>query len=132
MENRTAEAVVKHLSILGIVDLAEWDLLTFVCRHAASLASVEKIASLLGYTKVVVRSTLESLSAKGLVLRSRTSRGVRLYRSVIAAPGDPVRLALDSLLQTAEDRRGRLLIAGQLRKTAGRTDLRGRGGLHLA
>ncbi len=51
---------------------------------------------------------------------------------MIASPGDPLRLALASLLQIAEDRRGRLLIAGQLRKTAGRTDMRGRGGLHLA
>jgi DNA-binding MarR family transcriptional regulator len=132
LESRTAEAVVKHLSTLGIVDLAEWDLLTFIYGHAASLAGTEKIAALVGYTKAMVRSTLESLTVKGLVMRSRNSRGVRLYRSVIASPGDPVRLAFDSLLEVAEDRRGRLLIAGHLRKTAGRAGLGGRNGLHLA
>jgi biotin operon repressor len=132
LESRTAEAVVKHLSTLGIVELAEWDLLTFIRSHAASLATADKIASLLGYSKAMLRSTMESLTVKGLVMRSRNSRGVRLYRFAIPAPGDPVRLAWDSLLKIAEDRRGRLLIAEHLRKTARRALPRERGGLHLA
>lgn len=132
MENRTAEAVVKYLSTLGIVNLAEWDVLAFIYSHGASLAGAEKIASLLGYTKVIVRSMLESLTGKGLVERSRASRSMRLYRPVIPAPGSPMRLALDNLLKVAEDRQGRLLITGQLRVSAGCGDARGRGGLHLA
>jgi hypothetical protein len=134
LDTRTAEAVVKDLSALGIVDLADWDVLAFISSHGASLAGADKIASLLGYTKAMVRSTLESLTGKSLVEQSRTSFGVRLYRPInaIAAPDAPVRIALESLLKFAEDRRGRLLIAGHLRQTAGRGDVRGRGGLHLA
>lgn len=131
MENRTADAVGKHLSTLGLVYLAEWDVLAFIYRHGASLASAEKIASLLGYTKSIVGSTLEALTAKGLVQRSRNSHGVRIYRSVIFAPHNPLQIALDSLIGVAEDRRGRLLITGHLLKAAARDDLRQRG-LHLA
>jgi len=94
LENGTADAVVKHLSTLGIVHLAEWDVLVFICRHGVSLASAEKIASLLGYTKAVVGSTLESLTTKGLVQRSRNSHGVRLYQPVDDVRNGPLQLAL--------------------------------------
>lgn len=132
MENRTAEAAVKYLSTLGIEHLAEWDVLSFIHSHGASLASAEKISALLGYSKPEVGAALESLTAKGLVERSRNSRGVRLYRFVGASPNDSLQLALEELMKIAEDRQGRLLLAKQLRQTPRREDLLERGGLHLA
>ncbi len=132
MENGTADAVVKHLCTLGIVHLAEWDVLAFIYRHGASLASAEKIASLLGYTKAIVGSTLESLTAKGLVQRSRNSHGVRLYQSVDEVSNDPLQLALENLIKVAEGRPGRLLLIKHLRQALRGEDLRQRGGLHLA
>jgi len=132
LENGTADAVVKHLSTLGIVHLAEWDVLVFICRHGVSLASAEKIASLLGYTKAVVGSTLESLTTKGLVQRSRNSHGVRLYQPVDDVRNGPLQLALEDLIKVAEGRDGRLLLMKHLRRALRHEDLRQRGGLHLA
>jgi DNA-binding MarR family transcriptional regulator len=127
LENQTADAVVKHLNILRIARLVEWDVLAFIHRHGTSLASAEKIAALVGCTKVEVGAALESLSANGLLLRSRNSHGVRLYRS------DPQQqLAIEELMKIAEDRQGRLLLAKQFHRAARGGDMRERGGLHLA
>ena len=131
MDNRTAEAVGKHLNTLGIAHLAEWDVLAFVRHHGASLASAEKIAALLGYSKLAVGSALDSLSAKGLVQRSRNSHGVRLYQLAGAGPNDPPQLALEELMKIAAERQGRLILIKHLRQTVGK-DPRERGGLHLA
>ena len=130
MENRTADAVVKHLGTLGITHLAEWDVLAFVYRHGTSLAGAERIASLLGYSKAAVGSALDSLTAKGLVQRSRNSSGVRLYQFIGAAPGAPPQLALDELMKVAEERPGRLLLIKHLKQAAAGNNQRG--GLHLA
>jgi DNA-binding transcriptional ArsR family regulator len=132
LENRTANAVVKHLSTLGIAHLAEWDVLAFIYSHGASLVSAEKIAALLGYSKPEVGSALDSLTAKGMVERSRNSRGVRLYRFIGAGPNDSLQLALEELMKIAEDRQGRLLLARQLGRPSRGEELRERGGLHLA
>jgi len=130
LENRTADAVVKHLSTLGITHLAEWDVLAFIYRHGTSLAGAERIASLLGYSKASVGSALDSLAAKGLVQRSRNSRGVRLYQFIGAAPDAPPQLALDELMKVAEERPGRLLLIKHLKQAAAGKNQRG--GLHLA
>lgn len=132
MESRTADAVVKHLSTLGIAHLAEWDVLAFIYSHGASLSSAEKIGALLGYSKPEVGSALDSLTAKGLVQRSRNSHGVRLYQFVGAGPDDSLQLALEELMKIAEERQGRLLLSRQLRQPPRGEDLRERGGLHLA
>jgi predicted transcriptional regulator len=132
LENQTADAVVKNLGTLGIEHLAEWDVLAFVYQHGTSLAGAEKISSLVGYTKAIVGAALESLTAKGLVQRSRNAHGVRLYQAARAVPGDPLQLALEELLKIAEDRQGRLLLSRHLRHTTRSRDLHGRGGLHLA
>ena len=132
MENRTADAVVKHLNTLGIAQLAEWDVLAFIHHHGTSLASAEKIAALVGYTRIVVGSALESLTAKGLVQRSRHSHSVRFYQSAEMPPGDPLRIALEGLVKIADDRRGRLLMVTHLRQAALDRGLRERGGLHFA
>jgi predicted transcriptional regulator len=132
LESRTADAVVKHLGTLGIEHLAEWDVLAFIYRHGTSLVSAEKISSLVGYTKAIVGAALESLTAKGLIQRSRNARGVRLYQAARAVPGDPLQLALAELLKITEDRQGRLLLSRHLRHATSGRDLRERGGLHLA
>jgi DNA-binding MarR family transcriptional regulator len=132
LDNRTADAVVKHLSTLGIAHLADWDVLAFIHSHGPSLASAEKIAALLGYSKAEVGSALESLTAHGLVQRSRNSRGARLYQFTDAGPNDALRIALEELMKIAEHREGRLLLSKQLRQNGRGTKLRGRGGLHLA
>jgi DNA-binding MarR family transcriptional regulator len=132
LDNRTAEAVVKYLSTLGIAHLAEWDVLAFIHSHGPSLASAEKIAALLGYSKPDVGSALDSLTAHGLVQRSRNSHGVRLYQFTDAGSNDGLRIALEELMKIAENRQGRLLLAGQLRQNGRSADLRGRKGLHLA
>ena len=120
------------MTTLGIAHLAEWDVLAFIYSHGPSLASAEKIAALLGYSKPDVGSALESLTAHGLVKRSRNSRGVRLYQFTDADPNDALRIALEELMKIAENRQGRLLLAKQLRPNGRSADLRGRGGLHLA
>jgi DNA-binding MarR family transcriptional regulator len=132
LKSRTADAVVRNLGTLGIEHLAEWDVLAFVYHHGTSIANAEQISSLVGYTKAIVGVALESLTAKGLVQRSRNAHGVRLYRTVRAVPGDPLQLALEELLKIAEDRQGRLLLSRHLRHATSGRDLRGRGGLHLA
>lgn len=124
--------MVKHLSTLGLAHLAEWDVLAFVHLHGTSLASAEKVAALAGYTKTVVGAALESLTAKGLVKRSRNSHGVRLYRPADAVSGDPLRLALEELIKATASRHGRLLLITHLRQTTRGKDSRERGGLHLA
>jgi DNA-binding MarR family transcriptional regulator len=124
--------VVKHLSRLGIAHIAEWDVLAFIYNHGASLASAEKIAALVGYTKLTVGSALESLTAKGLVYRSRSSHGVRLYRSTDCTADDPLQQALRELMTIAADREGRLLIARHLRPAPRGKDAHKHGGLHLA
>jgi len=132
LETRTADAVMKHLNTLGLAQLAEWDVLAFIHHHGTNLASAGQIAALVGYTKIVVGSALESLTAKGLVQRSRHSHGVRFYQSADMPPGGPLRIALEGLVKVAEDRQGRLLLATYLRQAARDRDLRARGGLHLA
>lgn len=125
--------MVQDLTALRIAHVAEWDVLAFIYHHGTSLASDEKIALLLGYTKVVVGSALDSLTSKGLVQRSRNSRGVRLYRFFFGAvPDDPLRRALQELLKIADDREGRLLLIKHLRQATAGKELRGSGGLHFA
>jgi len=132
LENGTAEAVVKHLHRLGIADLAEWDVLAFIYRHGASLASADRISLLLGYSKAAVGSALDSLTAKGLVQRSRKSGGLRLYRMAGAAPDELQQRSLEELMKVAEAREGRLLLVNHLRHARDTRDLREHGGLHLA
>lgn len=124
--------MVSYLNTLGIAHLAEWDVLAFIHNHGTSLASAERISTLLGYSKATVGSALESLTAKGLVQRSRNANGVRLYQTAVAGPNDPLRLAVEELIKVAEDRQGRLLLAKHLNHATGGKAVRERGGLHLA
>jgi DNA-binding MarR family transcriptional regulator len=122
----------RHLETLRIDRLVQWDVLAFIYRHGTSLASAQQIALLVGYPRAPVGAALDSLASNGLLQRSRSSGGVRLYRFALAVADNPRQQALEELLKMAEPREGRLLLIGHLRQNAADKDRQGRGGLHLA
>jgi hypothetical protein len=112
------------LESLDLSRLADWDVLVFLYRHRASLASAEQIARLLGYTSAVVGDALDRLESLGLVQRSRASQGVRLYQFLVSTPPPPD--GFQQLMSLAENRNGRLLLAKKLRQRASRQQARDR------
>ena len=116
------------LETLDLSLLADWDVLVFLYRHRASLASAEQIARLLGYTGTVVGDALDRLESLGLVQRSRASQGVRLLFLVSTPP--PLD-GFQQLMSLAENRNGRLLLAKKLRQRASRQQARDRDSLQL-
>lgn len=126
------DAIPEHFEALRIYQIAEWDVLAFLSRHGPTLASAEHIARLLGYSRVKVGSALDLLTANGLVERSRSSNGVRLYRFAAFIASDSQRLSLNELINMGKDRKGRLLFIRHLRQISSEKDLRERSGLHLA
>jgi DNA-binding MarR family transcriptional regulator len=105
--------------------LVQWDALAFLHRHGASLASAEQISRLLGYRSDALCKALDSLTASGLVVRSRNSRGLRLYRLAGSVA------ALDELIGMVNDREGRLLLIEQFGQRARGMERRVQA-LHLA
>src|ERR1700694_1923822 len=98
------------LKTLGIESLCQWDVLLFQYRHQSSLVSAEHIARFLGYATAEVVAALDSVESSGLVVRSRVSQGVRLYR--VTALADPARRdALEGLMTLADRHTVRLLLA---------------------
>lgn len=126
------DAIPGHFEILKIYHIAEWDVLAFLSRHGSTLASAEQIARLLGHSRVTVGSALDLLTTAGLVQRSRSSNGVRLYRFDSFMASDSLRFSLKELMKVANDRKGRLLFIRHLQQIAAEKDLRERSGLHLA
>ena len=102
------------LEALGISLLSEWDVLCFLYRRRVSLMGTQQIARLIGYESVVVRSALDRLRREKLVKRSRTVRGVRLYR-ILASTDAGCRRCLKELVILSEGRAGRLLLTRQLK-----------------
>ena len=98
------------LDSMGVSLLSEWDVLAFVYRHAASLASIDQIASLIGYESTVVRAALDRLQSLNLIERSRLSEGVRFYRMLALADAARQR-RLEEIVKLSETRVGRLLLA---------------------
>jgi DNA-binding transcriptional ArsR family regulator len=116
---------------VGISVLCEWDTATFLYRHGACLSTVEQIARLLGYPKTTIAVALERLESIGLVRRSRSAQGVRMYQFV--EPSDPpVHNSFQELMSLSETRTGRLLLVRNLRRIASDKNTRRRDGLHLA
>jgi hypothetical protein len=130
---KDSELLHKHLIVLRISHLAEWDVLAFIYRHGTNLASVDYIGRLLGHSKAAVGAALDSLTSTGLVKRSRSAHGVGLYQIAPALAGDFRGIVMGELMKLTEERRGRMLMIAHLRQ-AGNKELRGRGhgGLHLA
>jgi DNA-binding GntR family transcriptional regulator len=94
--------------------LCEWDVLVFVYRHGASLASTGQIARLIGYENTVVGDALERLEREKLIERSRPSRGAHLCRIPVWTDAERWR-SLQQLLSLSETRAGRLLLERLLR-----------------
>ena len=74
------------MAAIPITLLSEWDVLYFLYRHGTSLASAEQMSQLIGYGKSVVGEALDALVNVGVVQRSRSSQGIRLYRFAIWTP----------------------------------------------
>ena len=102
------------LGSVGIGLLCEWDVLVFVYRHAASLASADQIARLIGYENTVVADALERLEGEKLIERSRSSQGAYLCRIPAWADAERWR-CLQQLLSLSETGAGRRLLARLLR-----------------
>jgi DNA-binding GntR family transcriptional regulator len=120
------------LEALGIRRLVEWDVMVFIYRHGASLVSAEQVSRLFGYSGVTVRAALDSLTSAGLIERSRSSNGVRFYRSNFAAAGDTRRNSLEEIMTIAGERPGRLLLVRCLHQMTGGRERHNGAGLHLA
>jgi hypothetical protein len=112
------------LKALGISLLGDWDVLVFLWRHGAMIASTGRIARLVGYETTVAGDSLDRLEALGLVRRSRASQGLRLFQ--FAIPADPVlRERFEQLRALAESRAGRLRVLTKLKKPARSANSRG-------
>ena len=126
------DAIRDHFEALKIYHVAEWDVLAFLSEHGTTLASAEQIARLLGHSRVTVGCALDLLTGSGLVQRSRSSNGVRLYRFSTLIASDSLRFSLNELMKAAKDRKGRLLLIHYLQQISTKKALRERSGLHLA
>ena len=105
----------QHLETLDISAIAEWDVLAFLHRHGTTIASAAHMVRLIGYSPSVVESALENLIRAGLILGSRGSDGIGLYRLI---PLDtPARQdCLEALIKMGDRRNGRLQLIRALRK----------------
>jgi DNA-binding MarR family transcriptional regulator len=123
--------VVEGLQAVGVANLAEWDALTFLYFHAASLCTPAQIAQLVGYDKAEIGAALHKLEALGLLQRSRVSQGIRFYR--FSTPAEPSRHAcLLELMNLAGNRAGRLLLLKHLKRPMPVQRRKRDGGLRLA
>jgi hypothetical protein len=102
------------LKQLGISSAIDWDVLAFVCRHQASLASAEQMARLLGYPSTVVGDALDHLESLKLIRRSRASQGVRLYQFGSSELDPPSQSCVRQLITLAENPAGRSLLTKKL------------------
>jgi DNA-binding MarR family transcriptional regulator len=98
---------------MGISLFSEWDVLAFVYRHGASLASSDQIARLIGYESTVVKAALDRLESENLIERSRSSKGVCFYRILGSADAGRQR-RLQQMISLSETRVGRLLLTKRL------------------
>jgi biotin operon repressor len=117
---------------LGIGDLTEWEVLAFLYRHGTSLASAEQLGQMIGIGSDAIRDAIDLLTSAGLIVRSSSARGVRLYRLATAIENDTRQHSLDELMKLSGDRRSRLLLLKCLRERTAGKQLRGRSGWHLA
>ena len=105
--------VVENLKGLGFTLLAEWDTLSFLHRHPASLGTAAQIAPLIGYESAEIAAALVKLESLGLIRRSRVYQSRRLYQ--ISIPPEPLRRSsLVELMALAQTRTGRVLLVQHL------------------
>jgi DNA-binding IclR family transcriptional regulator len=126
------DAIPGHFETLKIYHVVDWDVLAFLSEHGSTLARAEQIARLLGHSVSTVGSALDLLTTRGLVQRSRSSNGVRLYRFSALIVSESMRFSLRELMNVSKDRKGRLLFIRHLQQISTQKGLRERSGLHLA
>ena len=124
-------SIDEHLKILGVSFLSEWDVLAFLDRHGTNLVSAEQIAQLLGYNKTTVGAALDAVTSTGLVQRSRSSHGVRLYR-MPAIVDSAQNHSFIELMNIARTRGGCIQLIRTFQQRSKHTEIRKRNGLHLA
>jgi len=105
------------LGAIGISQLCDWDLLTFIYRHGPSLTTADHISKLVGYEKTVVDEALDRLEREMLIERVGGPRGARLHRMSTSKDAQH-RGYLQRVIVLSESRDGRLL-AVKLLKTVG-------------
>ena len=116
-QDKSSDDLVKEcLKSLGISLLIDWDLLFFLRQHRLSLANAGHIACCVGYPSAAVGEALDRLESQGVVQRSRTSQGVRLYQLVFPEANDSPESCLRRLLILAKTRTGRLLFVKHLQQ----------------
>jgi hypothetical protein len=130
-ENPPAQGVDAWFADVRISLLSEWDVLLFLYRRKTSLTSAGQIANLLGYGKSAVGEALDSLVHLGIVRRSRSSQGIRLYDFAVQE-SFAHQESLHQLLTISDSRSGRLLIARTLQNHRPPMNALERAGLHLA
>jgi hypothetical protein len=111
--------VQECLKSLEISLLGDWDVLVFLYRHRASLASAEQLARLLGYPSKAVGDALDRLESQRLIQRSRSSQGVRFYQFLFSEANLAPESCFRRLMSLAENRTGRLLLVNNLRQRVG-------------
>ena len=130
IEESSAISVLERLQTLGVSLMAEWDTLVFLHSHSPSLCTAAQIARLIGYEKAEIGAALQRLEESGIVQRSHTWQGTRMYK--FSEPPEPVRRSsLLELMTLDRTRPGRLLLLEQLKRP--RQERRSRNdGLRLA
>ena len=78
----------RHLEILDISAIAEWDVLAFLYRHGTTIASAAHMVRLIGYSQSVVASALDNLTKAGLI-QSSHSDGITISHSSRLVCGEP-------------------------------------------
>ena len=123
-------SVRESLQALGVSLVTEWDTLAFLCSHSACLVTAAQISRLIGYEKAEIGAALHQLEEVGLIQRSRSSQGRRIYK--YSEPPEPGRHScLLDLMRLAQHRTGRLLLLKYLKRPQERRGRRD-GGLRLA
>lgn len=125
---KNTPSVPECLKALGVSQLIEWDIITFLYRHEISIVTAALIGKLIGGDQAAVSAALGRLESEGLIHRSCGSQNVHLYR--ISIPADPWRSScFRNLMGLAEKREGRLLLRNHLSRTSPRL-VRARG-MHI-
>ena len=130
IEESLVVSVLERLQTLGVSLVAEWDTLVFLHSHSPSLCTAAQIARLIRYEKAEIGAALQRLEEAGIIQRSRTFQGTRMYK-FIEPPEPGRRSSLLELMSLDRTRTGRLLLLAQLKRP--RQERRSRNdGLRLA
>lgn len=111
MSPKRARALLDRIGCLS--HACDLDLLLFLRRHPRAVLTSERLALYVGYGLAEVAESLERLIEAELVVRVQKPTGsARMY--LLATPGD-LGGWLDTLLQFASTRNGRLAVLAALR-----------------